>query len=96
LVYVDELEQTTEERKQAEQQRKRKFKRTDQYQLPQMDYDFSELGVPNDVRMLSAEELQEYAKQFEGMEDTNLHHSLRHFRTLIDTVFSVRHECVQG
>jgi DNA excision repair protein ERCC-5 len=37
-----------------------------------MDYDFSELGVPNDVRMLSAEELQEYAKQFEGMEDTNL------------------------
>ncbi|KAF8253994.1 PIN domain-like protein [Wilcoxina mikolae CBS 423.85] len=72
LVYVDELEQTTEERKQAEQQRKRKFKRTDQYQLPQMDYDFSELGVPNDVRMLSAEELQEYAKQFEGMEDTNL------------------------
>ncbi|KAF8535256.1 hypothetical protein BDD12DRAFT_983401 [Trichophaea hybrida] len=72
LVYVDELEQTTEERKQAEQQRKRKFKRMDQYQLPQMDYDFSELGVPNDVRMLSAEELQEYAKQFEGMEDTNL------------------------
>ncbi|KAI5821353.1 XPG N-terminal domain-containing protein [Pyronema omphalodes] len=73
-VYVDQLEQTPEQRIQAQQDQKRgeRFKKTDQYQLPEMEHDFSQLGVTNDVRLLSAEELQEYTKQFEGMEDTNL------------------------
>jgi DNA excision repair protein ERCC-5 len=71
---VDQLEQTPEQRIQVQQDQKRgdRFKKTDQYQLPEMDHDFSQLGATNDVRLLSAEELQEYAKQFEGMEDTNL------------------------
>ncbi|KAA8903844.1 hypothetical protein FN846DRAFT_779885 [Sphaerosporella brunnea] len=72
VVYVDQLEQTLEQRKHAELQRKRRYKKTDQYQLPEMEHDFSELGANNDHRLLTAEELQEYAKQFEGMEDTNL------------------------
>jgi DNA excision repair protein ERCC-5 len=58
------------QRKQAEQ--KQRFKRMDQYHLPEMEQDFSELGAPDDARILSAEELQEYSRQFEGMEDTNL------------------------
>ena len=70
---MDEIEQTAEQRKATEGQRnKLRFKKTDQYQLPEMEYDFSQFGASNDVRMLSAEEIQEYARQFEGMEDTNL------------------------
>ncbi|KAI5858864.1 hypothetical protein BZA05DRAFT_382648 [Tricharina praecox] len=73
MVYVDEIEQTDEQRKAMEEQRRKtRFKKTDQYQLPEMEYDFSQFGASNDVRMLSADELQEYARQFEGMEDTNL------------------------
>jgi DNA excision repair protein ERCC-5 len=36
-----------------------------------MEHDFS-AGAVNDHRILTTEELQEYAKQFEGMEDTNI------------------------
>jgi len=73
MVYVDELEKTAEQRKaMMEQRNKPRFKKTDQYQLPEMEYDFSRFGASNDVRILSAEELQDYARQFEGMEETNL------------------------
>ena len=72
VVYFDELEQSPEERKRTQQQRKQKFKRTDQYHLPDMEHDFNEFRASNDVRILTAEELQEYARQFDGMEDTNL------------------------
>jgi DNA excision repair protein ERCC-5 len=64
-VYVDQLTQTPDQRKAEEAQRKRKRKE-DQYQLPEMEHDLENMGAPNDVRILSAEELKEYAKQFES------------------------------
>lgn len=64
-VYVDELDQTPAQRQQNRVNRKRK-RMTDQYELPQMDHDFSQLVTSGDHRLLTAEELREYAKEFEG------------------------------
>lgn len=65
VVYVDELDQTSAQRQQNRQNRKRR-RMTDQYELPEMEHDFSQLVMPNDQRLLTAEELREYAKEFEG------------------------------
>lgn len=68
LVYVDELQMTQQER-----QQNRKFRKTDQYHLPDLDISMNEMGGANDPRIMSVEELQAYARQFETGEDINVY-----------------------
>ena len=70
LVYVDEIGLGEQERK---KQRGEGFKRKDQYHLPDLDVSISELGAPNDPRIMSQAELEEYARQFHSGEDINLY-----------------------
>lgn len=59
LVYVDELQMTQQERK-----KNRGFRKTDAYHLPELDAGLEEMGGPDDPRVMSHEELKEYARQF--------------------------------
>lgn len=59
LVYVDELQMTQQERKKS-----RGFRKTDAYHLPELDVGLEEMGGPDDPRVMSHEELKEYARQF--------------------------------
>ncbi|KAI6821355.1 PIN domain-like protein [Hortaea werneckii] len=68
LVYVDELQMSQQER-----QQNRKFRKKDAYHLPEMDVSKNELGGENDPRVMSVEELQQYARQFEQGEDINVY-----------------------
>ena len=68
LVYVDELHMTPQER-----QRNRQFKKKDAYHLPNLDVSLAEMGAPNDPRIMSHEELEEYARQFHRGEDINIY-----------------------
>ncbi len=68
LVYVDELQMTAQER-----QQNRQFKKKDAYHLPQLDVSLEEMGAPNDPRIMSHEELEEYARQFHTGEDFNVY-----------------------
>lgn len=69
LVYVDELQMTPQERA-----RTRQFKKTDAYHLPALDPDgFQSMGAPNDPRIMSQLELEEYARQFHSGEDVNVY-----------------------
>jgi DNA excision repair protein ERCC-5 len=68
LVYVEELNMTQQER-----QQNRKFKKKDAYHLPDLDMSMSEMGGPNDPRVMSLEDLQEYARQFNTGEDINVY-----------------------
>ncbi|KAK3711713.1 DNA repair protein rad2 [Vermiconidia calcicola] len=68
LVYADENLMTQQER-----QQNRKFRRKDAYHLPDLDVSLNEMGAPNDPRIMSLEELQSYAKQFETGEDINVY-----------------------
>ncbi|KAL8684981.1 MAG: hypothetical protein Q9218_008043, partial [Villophora microphyllina] len=68
LVYVDELQMTAQER-----QQNRQFKKKDAYHLPNLDIGLAEMGAPNDPRIMSHEELEEYARQFHTGEDINLY-----------------------
>ena len=70
LVYVDEIGMGEQERK---KQRGQGFKRKDQYHLPDLGVSISELGAPNDPRIMSQAELEEYARQFHSGEDINLY-----------------------
>ena len=67
-VYVDELQMTAQERQQT-----RSFKRKDAYHLPNLDVDLADMGAPNDPRIMSHEELEEYARQFHTGEDVNVY-----------------------
>jgi DNA excision repair protein ERCC-5 len=67
LVYADELLQTQQERTQN-----RKFKKTDQYHLPDLGVPMAELGA-DDPRIMSLEELEDYARQFDRGEDINVY-----------------------
>lgn len=67
-VYVDELQMTAQERQQS-----RTFKKKDAYHLPELDVSLAEMGAPNDPRIMSHEELEEYARQFHTGEDINLY-----------------------
>lgn len=69
LVYVDELHMTQQER----QQNRTRFKKKDAYHLPELEGAMNELGGPNDPRVMSLEELQSYARQFEQGEDINVY-----------------------
>lgn len=68
LVYVDELQMTARER-----QQNRQFKKKDAYHLPNLDVSLADMGAPNDPRIMSHEELEEYAKQFHRGEDVNIY-----------------------
>lgn len=68
LVYVDELQMSAQER-----QQNRTFKKKDAYHLPNLDVDLTDLGAPNDPRIMSHEELEEYARQFHTGEDINIY-----------------------
>ena len=68
LVYVDELQMTPQER-----QQNRTFKKKDAYHLPNLDVDLADMGAPNDPRIMSHEELEEYARQFHTGEDVNIY-----------------------
>ncbi|OCK73016.1 PIN domain-like protein [Lepidopterella palustris CBS 459.81] len=68
LVYAEEALQTPQER-----QRNRKFKKSDAYHLPDLDASLAEMGGPNDPRIMSLEELEQYARQFDTGEDINVY-----------------------
>jgi DNA excision repair protein ERCC-5 len=68
LVYVDEIGMTQKER-----QLNRGFKRKDQYHLPDLDVSIESMGAPNDPRIMSQAELEEYARQFHTGEEINLY-----------------------
>ncbi|KAH8819184.1 DNA excision repair protein-like protein [Xylogone sp. PMI_703] len=68
LIYADEATMTAKERTAA-----RKFTKKDAYHLPELDNGFEGMGQPNDPRIMSAEELEEYARQFNSGEDINMY-----------------------
>ncbi|KAG6985287.1 succinate--CoA ligase [ADP-forming] subunit beta, hydrogenosomal [Physcia stellaris] len=68
LVYVDELQMSAQER-----QQKRLFKKQDAYHLPDLPVGLSEMGGPDDPKVMSPEELEEYARQFHTGEDINIY-----------------------
>ena len=67
-VYVDEAMMTEQEK-----QKTRKFKKKDAYHLPNMDVSLEEMGAPNDPRIMSQAELEQYAQQFHQGHDINLY-----------------------
>ena len=67
-VYVEELQMTQQER-----QQNRKFRKKDQYHLPDLQTSFAEMGQPDDPRIMSLEELETYARQFDTGEDINVY-----------------------
>ncbi|KAF3909217.1 hypothetical protein ABW20_dc0103140 [Dactylellina cionopaga] len=68
-VYAEELFQAPEERR----KNKSAFRKTDQYHLPEMDSSFETMRGVSDPRIMSMEELEDYARRFEGGEDINLY-----------------------
>lgn len=68
MVYAEEAFTAEPER-----QKNRKFFRQDQYHLPDLDKSIEEMGRPDDPRIMSVEELEEYARQFNSGEDVNLY-----------------------
>ena len=68
VVYVDELHMTKQER-----QQNRTFRKKDAYHLPNLDVDLTNMGAPNDPRIMSHEELEEYARQFHTGEEVNVY-----------------------
>ncbi|KAI9376707.1 hypothetical protein BJX61DRAFT_538614 [Aspergillus egyptiacus] len=56
-----------------EKQQSKKFRKKDAYHLPDLQVSFHEMGAPNDPRIMSQEELEEYARQFHQGEDINLY-----------------------
>ncbi|KAI0873840.1 hypothetical protein GGS24DRAFT_374866 [Hypoxylon argillaceum] len=68
LVYVDELGMSKQER-----QINRKFYKQDAYHLPDLNGGIEGMGRPEDPRIMSIEELEEYARQFHNGEDINLY-----------------------
>ncbi|KAI3324799.1 PIN domain-like protein [Xylariaceae sp. AK1471] len=68
FVYVDELGMSQQER-----QKTRKFYKQDAYHLPDLDRGIEGMGRPEDPRIMSIAELEEYAKQFNSGEDINLY-----------------------
>ncbi|KAH6650241.1 putative TOS1-like glycosyl hydrolase-domain-containing protein [Chaetomium tenue] len=68
IVYADELGMSKQER-----QRNRRFHKKDAYHLPELDNGIEGMGKPNDPRIMSIDELEEYARQFNDGEDINLY-----------------------
>jgi DNA excision repair protein ERCC-5 len=68
VVYAEEILQTEKER-----QQNRKFKKKDQYHLPDLGASMAEMGGAGDPRIMSLEELEEYARHFDTGEDINVY-----------------------
>ncbi|KAH7327301.1 DNA excision repair protein-like protein [Rhexocercosporidium sp. MPI-PUGE-AT-0058] len=68
LVYVGEMGMSA-----AERNKSRAFRKTDAYHLPDLTNGIEGMGQPNDPRIMSAEDLEEYARQFHNGEDVNLY-----------------------
>ncbi|KAL2136289.1 hypothetical protein VTI74DRAFT_4524 [Chaetomium olivicolor] len=68
IVYADELGMSKQER-----QKNRRFHKQDAYHLPELENGIEAMGKPNDPRIMSVEELEEYARQFNNGEDINLY-----------------------
>jgi len=68
LVYAEEILQTHQERTEN-----RRFKKKDQYHLPDLGKSMNEMGSADDPRVMSLEELEEYARQFDRGEDINVY-----------------------
>lgn len=68
IVYADELGMSKQER-----QKSRRFHKQDAYHLPELENGIEAMGKPNDPRIMSIEELEEYARQFNSGEDINLY-----------------------
>lgn len=68
MVYAEEAFTAKPER-----QKNRKFFRQDQYHLPELETSIDAMGKPDDPRIMSVEELEEYARQFNSGEDVNLY-----------------------
>ncbi|CAG8981806.1 hypothetical protein HYALB_00004749 [Hymenoscyphus albidus] len=68
IIYAAEMGMDAQQR-----EKNRKFKKTDAYHLPDLNNGIEGMGQPNDPRIMSAEELEEYAKQFHNGEDVNLY-----------------------
>ena len=68
LVYVDEIGLD-----QRERLRNRRFQKQDAYHLPDLPEGIEAMGRPEDPRIMSVEELEEYARQFKSGEDINLY-----------------------
>lgn len=66
-VYFEEIQALSSELQ------KKKFKKADEYHLPEMDTDLSRAGGMHDPRIMTHEELQAYAREFEGGEDMSLY-----------------------
>ncbi|KAH2163342.1 hypothetical protein KXW33_006579 [Aspergillus fumigatus] len=67
-VYVEETYLTEKEKRQG-----RAFRKTDAYHLPDLHVSLEDMGAPNDPRIMSRAELEEYARQFHQGEDINLY-----------------------
>ncbi|KAL1899333.1 DNA repair protein rad2 [Ceratocystis pirilliformis] len=67
-VYVDEIGLSPQERL-----RKRKFVKQDPYHLPYLEGGVGARANPEDPRIMSVEELEEYARQFNAGEDVDLY-----------------------
>ena len=70
LVYVEEIGMGQQERQAA---RNEKFRKKDQYHLPDLSGSLESMGAPNDPRIMSQAELEEYARQFHSGEDINFY-----------------------
>ncbi|CAK7263974.1 DNA repair protein rad2 [Sporothrix epigloea] len=69
IVYAEEAHMTANERTKS-----RKFTKKDAYHLPDLEHGSIEgMGRPDDPRIMSIEELETYARQFNNGEDINLY-----------------------
>lgn len=68
VVYASEVNMTTQER-----MMNRTFRKSDAYHLPDLQLSMAEMGQPNDPRIMSLEELQQYANTFAEGEDINVY-----------------------
>ncbi|KIE00667.1 DNA repair protein (XPGC)/ Rad, partial [Metarhizium majus ARSEF 297] len=68
IAYVDEIGMTHKEKMQS-----RRFHKQDAYHLPELEGGIAPMGKSDDPRIMSIEELEEYARQFNNGEDINLY-----------------------
>lgn len=68
VVYLDEIGMSQKERAQS-----RRFHKQDAYHLPALEGGIASMAKPDDPRIMSVEELEEYARQFNNGEDVNLY-----------------------
>ncbi|KAK6508553.1 DNA repair protein rad2 [Arthrobotrys conoides] len=68
-VYASQVFEAPQERIKV----KAPFRRLDQYHLPEMDGSIEAMRGASDPRIMSMEELEDYARRFEGGEDINLY-----------------------